>query len=140
MVAFNKFDTFVADVANKAHNLGADTLKIMLTDVAPIRGNQYRPNIAEIAVGNGYVAGGNAVAIASSAQVGGVYKLIASVNTAFVAAGGAFAQFRYAVLYNDTASNKNLIGWWDFGSEINLPDGNTFTVSYDPSLGILELT
>ena len=36
MATFNKFNAFVADVANKTHNLGADTLKVMLTNTAPV--------------------------------------------------------------------------------------------------------
>lgn len=35
MVAFNKFQVFVENVAEKVHNLGADTLKIALSNTAP---------------------------------------------------------------------------------------------------------
>ena len=59
MASFNKFNAFVADVANKVHNLGADTLKIMLTNTAPAAGNAIKTDITEIAAGNGYAAGGS---------------------------------------------------------------------------------
>ena|SRR5215471_21079526 len=139
MATFNKFNQFVADAANKVHNLGSDALKIMLTDVAPVATNTVKSNITEIAAGNGYTAGGNAVAIASSVQTGGLYKLLPSANPVWTAAGGAIAQFRYAVLYNSTPAAGNLIGWWDVGAETNIPNGNTFTANLDATNGIIQL-
>jgi len=42
-------------------------------------------------------------------------------------------------LYNDTATNKELIGWWDYGSAITLASGETFTVDFDATNGVLTL-
>jgi hypothetical protein len=138
MASFNKFNAFVADVANKVNNLGADTLKIMLTDVAPVTTNSVKANLTEIAAGNGYAAGGTAVTITSSSQSGGTYKLVGN-NVTFTASGGSLAQFRYAVIYNSTAASGNLIGWWDYGTEVNVTNGNAFQVQLDAVNGILQL-
>jgi hypothetical protein len=138
MASFNKFNAFVADVANKVHNLGSDTLKVMLTDTAPVATNSIKSNITEISAGNGYSAGGTAATITSSSQSSGLYKLIGN-NVTFTASGGSIAQFRYAVLYNSTPANGNLIGWWDYGSEVNVTNGNSFQVQFDQTNGILEL-
>src|SRR5258708_16180036 len=138
MASFNKFNAFVADVANKVHNLGSDTLKIMLSNTAPAAGNAIKTDITEIAAGNGYAAGGSAVTITSSAQSSGTYKLVGN-NVTFTAAGGTIATFRYAVIYNSTAASGNLIGWWDSGAGQSITTGNTFTVGLDGTLGILEL-
>jgi hypothetical protein len=138
MAAFNKFNAFVADIANKIHNLGSDTLKVMLSDVAPVAGNTVKANITEIAAGNGYSAGGTAITITSSAQTSGLYKLIGS-NVTFTASGGSIAQFRYAVIYNSTPASGNLIGWYDYGAELNITSGNSFTVQFDQTNGILQL-
>jgi hypothetical protein len=138
MASFNKFNAFVADVANKVHNLGSDTLKIMLTDVAPVATNSIKSNISEIGAGSGYVIGGTAVTITSSAQSSGTYKLVGN-NVTFTASGGAIAQFRYAVIYNSTAASGNLIGWWDYGTEVNVTNGNSFQVQLDQVNGILQL-
>jgi hypothetical protein len=138
MASFQKFNAFVADVANKVHNFGADTLKILLTDTAPVATNAIKANLTEIGAGNGYAAGGTAVTITSSAQSGGTYKLIGN-NVTFTASGGSIAQFRYAVIYNATAASGNLIGWWDYGTEVNVTNGNAFQVQLDAVNGILQL-
>ncbi|HEY4406128.1 MAG TPA: hypothetical protein VGN55_15885 [Xanthobacteraceae bacterium] len=138
MASFQKFNAFVADVAIKVHNLGSDTLKILLTDTAPVATNAIKANLTEIGAGNGYAAGGTAVTITSSAQSGGTYKLIGN-NVTFTASGGSIAQFRYAVIYNATAASGNLIGWWDYGTEVNVTNGNAFQVQLDAVNGILQL-
>src|ERR1700693_4981886 len=138
MASFNKFNAFVADVANKVHNLGADTLKIMLTNTAPAAGNAIKTDITEITAGNGYGAGGTAVTITSSAQSSGTYKLVGN-NVTFTAAGGTIATFRYAVIYNSTAASGSLIGWWDYGTTVSVTSGNSFQVQLDAANGILQL-
>ena len=139
MAAFNKFNSFVEALAEKVHNLGSDTLKVMLTNTAPVATNSIKTNITEISAGNGYTAGGNTAAVTSSAQTSGTYKLVLGDPATFTASGGSIGPFRYAVLYNDTATNKELIGWWDYGSSITLASGESFTVDFDPTTGVLTL-
>ncbi len=125
-------------MANKVHNLGSDTLKIMLTNVAPSASNAVKADITDIAAGNGYSAGGSAVTITSSSQTAGTYKLIGNSVT-FTASGGSIATFRYAVIYNSTAASGNLIGWWDYGAAVSVTNGNSFQVQLDGTNGILQL-
>lgn len=138
MASFNKFNSFVEAVAEKVHNLGSDSLKVMLVNSAPVATNTQKSNLTDISAGNGYTAGGSAVTITTSAQTSGTYKLVGNDLT-FTASGGSIGPFRYAVLYNDTATNKELIGWWDYGSSITLANGETFTVDFDGTNGILQL-
>lgn len=138
MAAFNKFQSFVEAVAEKVHNLGADTLKVLLTNSAPVNTNTVKANLTEISAGNGYTAGGTAASISSSAQSSGTYKLVLA-DVVFTASGGSIGPFRYAVLYNDTATNDELIGWWDYGSSITLASGETFTVDFDATNGVLTI-
>lgn len=139
MVAYNKFNSFIEAVMEKVHNLGSDTLKIMLTNVAPVATNTVKANLTEIAAGNGYTAGGTALTGITSSQTSGTYKLVAS-DVVFTAAGGSIGPFRYAVLYNDTAINDELIAWWDYGLSITLLSTETFTVDFDPTNGVLQAT
>lgn len=139
MAAFNKFQSFVEALAEKVHNLGADTLKVLLTNTAPVNTNTVKANLTEISAGSGYTAGGSAASITSSAQSAGTYKLVLG-DVTFTASGGTIGPFRYAVLYNDTATNDELIGYWDRGSSLTLADGDSFTVDYDPTNGVLTIT
>lgn len=137
MAVFNKFNAFVEDVAEKVHNLGADTLKVALTNTAPVATNTVIANITQIANGNGYTTGGATVTVTASAQTSGTYKLTG--NDVVFTATGSMGPFRYVVLYNSTPVNGNLIGWYDYGSSITLASGETFTVDFDQVNGILQL-
>jgi len=131
MAAYNKFNVFVENLAEKVHNLGADTLKIMLVNSpAPAATNSVKADLTEISAGNGYTAGGTAVTVTGSSQSSGTYTLTQSADVVFTASGGSVGPFRYAVLYNDTPTSPAdpLIGWWDYGSAVTLADGETFTV------------
>lgn len=138
MASFTKFNAFVADVANKVHNLGSDTLKIMLSNTLPTASNAVKADITEISAGNGYSSGGMSVTGITSTQSSGTYKLVASADPSFTASG-AVGPFQYAVLYNSTAASGNLIGWWDRGSALTLANADTFTVDLDQTNGILQL-
>ena len=140
MAVFNKFNAFVEHVAEKVHNLGADTLKVMLTNTAPVAGNTVFADLVEITAGNGYTATGTATTITSSAQTSGTYKLVIT-DIVWTAAGGTIGPFRYAVLYNDTPTSPAdpLIGWYDYGSAISLLTGETLTVDFDATNGVLTL-
>lgn len=131
MAAYNKFNPFIEAVFEKKHDFSADTFKILLTNVAPVATNSVKANLTEIAAGNGYTAGGAAVTISASSETGGSYTATLTGNTVFTAAGGNIASFRYAVLYNDTALNDELVCWWDYGSSISPADTETFTVNTD---------
>lgn len=138
MATFNKFNSFVEALAEKVHNLGSDTLKVMLTNTAPAAANAVKADITEIAAGNGYVAGGTQATQVSSSQASGLYKLVLN-DVTFTASGGTIGPFRYVVLYNATAVNGELIGWYDYGSSITLNAGESLTVDFDATNGVLTI-
>lgn len=140
MAAFQKFHAFVEALAEKKHNLGSDTLKVYLSNDTPsASADAVKADLAEITVGvDGYTAGGNTCSITSSAQTTGTYKLVLG-DPATWTSTGTLGPFRYAVLYNDTASNDELIGYWDYGAVITLANGETFKVDFDPTSGVLTL-
>ena len=136
MATFTKFYSFIEAVMEKKHNLGSDTLKVMLTNTAPSLSNTVKADITEISAGNGYTAGGATLTLTSSSQSSGLYTLIVADGT-WTASGGSIATFRYAVVYNDTATNDELIGYVDYGFGISITTGNTFTFDVDSTTGLL---
>lgn len=134
---FYKFNSFVEAEAEKVHNLQSDTLKVMLSNVAPLATNSQKSHITEIAASNGYPAGGTQATQVSSQQTNGLYRLIIN-DVVFTPSGGNIPQFRYAILYNDTAVNDELIGYHDYGSGISPAVGEPFTVDYDGTTGVLD--
>lgn len=140
MATYNKFYCTVEDLAEKVHNLGADTLKVVLTNTVPVNTNTILANITQIANGNGYTTGGATATISSSAQTTGTYKLVLA-DVVWTASGGTIGPFRYAVLYNDTPTSPAdpLIGWWDYGSAVTLAIGESFTVDFDATNGVLTI-
>jgi hypothetical protein len=138
LATYTKFQPFVELLAEKSFNLGSDTLKVMLCNTAPVNTNAQKSDLTEISAGNGYTAGGTASSISSSAQTSGTYKLVIG-DVTFTASGGSIGPFRYAVLYDDTATNDELIGFWDYGSAVTLASGESFTVDFDAANGVLTI-
>lgn len=141
MATFNKFNSFVEAVAEKVHNLGSDTLKVALTNTAPSASQTVFEPVTlhpPPAAANGYTTGGHTSAIVSSAQTGGTYKFVFT-DVVITATAGGIGPFRYVVLYNDTASGDELIGWFDYGSSLTLNSGESLTVDFDGSNGVLTI-
>lgn len=139
MAAFNKFEAFSEHLAEKVHDLNADTIKAYLSNGAPdAAADAVKADLAEIAGGNGYTAGGHDTQNITS-RTGGVTSVVAT-DIVITAAGGAVGPFRYAPHYNDTPSSPAdpLIGWWDYGSAITLNDGESFTIDYGASMFTLS--
>jgi hypothetical protein len=139
VATFTKFHSFLEALAEKVHNLGSDTLKVMLTNTAPVATNTIKTNITDItAVGTDYPAGGKQATLVTSAQNTGTYKLVLN-DVDFGPVAASVGPFQYAVLYNDSATNKELIGWWDNAAPVTLTAGQSFKVDFDPSTGVLTL-
>jgi len=139
MAAFQKFQPFVEALANKGHDLANDTLKVALTNTQPTAAAGVFGDITEVAAGNGYTAGGNVTTTVSSSQTDGTYRLVLQDPATWTAAGGVVGPFQWAILYNDTAANKDLVGYWNYGAPVTLADGESFSVDFDASTGVLTL-
>lgn len=138
MPALTKVHSFVEAVGQKKHNLHADTLKWMLTNVAPTTASAVKADITEIAPGNGYAAGGAQQPNNTFTQAAGLAKLLGD-TTVITASGGPIGPFRYAVLYNDTALNDEVIGFADYGQAITLQAGESINIKNVAANGILQL-
>ncbi len=126
MPAFQRIDSFVEALAEKTHNLGSDTLKVALTNTAHTSTWTQLSDLTEISYSN---LSARTITTSSSAQTAGLYKLVLADLT--LTATGAVGPFRYVYIYNDTATNDELIGYYDFGSSLSLVSGQTFVIDFD---------
>lgn len=135
MASFVKFQPFVEALAEKVHNLGSDQLAVALTNTAPNATDDMLADITQISYTN---LSSRNLTTSSSAQASGTYKLVLA-DLVLTASGGSVGPFRYVVIYNDTATNDELIGYYDYGSSITLADGETLTIDFDGTNGVLQL-
>lgn len=135
MASFVKFDSFVEAVAEKQHNLGSDQLTLALTNTAPSAANTQLSDITQITYTN---LSSRNLTTTSSAQVSGLYKLVVSDIT-LTSTGGSTGPFRYVVVYNSTSAGGLLIGYYDYGSSISLLAGESLTVDFDQTNGLLTI-
>jgi hypothetical protein len=134
MATYNKFQDFSEQLVRGVHDWDANTFKIALTNTLPVNTqvsldtvtNHPAPTAA-----NGYTAGGTATTIAVSETSG--TTTVTGTQVVFTATAGGIGPFRYAILYNDTATSPAdaLIAWWDYASSITLADTETFTVKFN---------
>ncbi len=141
MATFVKFNPFSAAIAHGKHNLGANTFYVQLLATAPDAANAVETDLpADLSSGHGYTAGGLTCGTAvSSAQTGGVYKLCIA-DKVIAASSGTIGPFQYAVLLNNSAANKDLIGYYNYEAAITLQEGEVFTINFDDANGVLTLT
>ena len=129
MATYTKFQDFSQQLVEGIHDWNAHTFKVMLTLTAPVVTNTVKADLTDIAAGNGYTAGGAATTIATSETTG--TTTVTGTEITWTASGGAIANFRYAVLYNDTSASDNLVAFWDYGSTVTVSTGETFNIKFN---------
>lgn len=135
MASFTKIDSFVEKLAEKSFNLGSDTLTVALTNTAHTSTWSQLSELTQVSYTN---LSTRAITTASSAQTAGTYKLTLT-DLVLTSTGGITGPFRYVYIYDDTATNDELIGYYDYGSSITLQAGDTFTIDFDGSNGALTI-
>lgn len=140
MTAFTKLNGFVENLAEKVFNLGSDTLTVALSNTAP--GSEGTPptgtaancklsNVTQVSYTN---LSARTLTVTGSSQTSGTYSLVVS-DLVLTASGGSVATFRYIYIYDDTATNDELIGYYDYGAGgVTLANGETFTLDFGTEL------
>jgi hypothetical protein len=139
MATLTKFEKFSENLGKGVFNLSTDQLKIALTNTAPnaATAGVYTDIVSPIAGTNLDGATPFNVTTTSFAQTGGTAKLVLADLT--LTATGSVGPFQYVVLYSDTASNKELIGYYDYGSAVTLSTNDTFKVDWDGTNGAITI-
>ena len=131
---WNKFQDFSEQLSRGVHDFDAHTFKIALTNTAPVATQvslDTVTNHAAPAAANGYTAGGTATTISISETTG--TTTVSGTQVVFTATAGGIGPFRYAVLYNDTATSPAdaLIAYFDYAASITLGDTETLTIKFN---------
>lgn len=134
MATFSKYSDFVEQLCNGVHNFSSHTFKVALSNGTPSAAHATLSAITELTTANGYTAGGLATTIGVS-ETGGTVTVTAT-DPAVWTASGAGITFRYAALYNDTATSPAdaLVAYWDNGSSSTVTSGNTLQVDFAAAL------
>ena len=132
MANYVKYQCFVEDLAEKKHNLASDTLKVALSNASNAPSASADVKLADINTVSVTNLDSVTLTVSSSGQTSGTYKLVLADKT--MTASGAVGPFQYVIIYNDTASNKELICWYDYGSEVTLAKDDTFKLDFGTEL------
>lgn len=131
--AFNKFQDFSEQLAKGVHVFGTHTFKVALTNTAPLA-TQTTWNLTDHpapAAVNGYPAGGAAITVTIAEAAG--TTTVQGAQVVFTATAGGIGPFRYAVIYNDTATAPAdaALAWLDYGAALTLGDTETLTIKFN---------
>lgn len=128
----NKFWSFseylCGAVAGQSISVASDVFKVMLTNKEPNARQRKYADVAgnEVADGNGYTKGGVVCQLTAANHSGSETISAADVN--FKASKDSVGPFRYAVLYDDTPSDKPLLCWFDYKETVALRKGEQITI------------
>lgn len=138
MATYNKINQFVEDLAHGVHDLSSDQLVVALTAAAnaPVATNSVLADLTEISYTN---LSSRNITTSSSSQSSGSYTLVLA-DLQLDASGGSVATFRYVAIYNDTPGTPQdpLICWYDNGGDVDLADGESFTIDFGAQLFTLS--
>lgn len=139
MATFNLINDWLDNMVENA-DLASDQFTVALSNTAP--GSEVTPptgdgdgvlaNVTEVAYTN---LSSRNITTASSTQTAGTYSLVLT-DLVLTASGGAVAQFRYVYIYDDTVTvpADPLVCYYDYGSALDLADGETLTIDFGASL------
>jgi hypothetical protein len=132
MATFNKSNQFVEDLCKGVHNFTSDatstiTVALCAAANAPVAANSVLADLTQVEYTN---LSSRVVTGVTAEQTTGTVALTGT--DLVLTASGAVATFRYVALYNDdpTSPADPLIGWYDYGSDVTLANGETFTIDF----------
>lgn len=131
MATFNKFQQFVENLGKGVHNFTSDstcTVTVALTAAAnaPVATNSVLADLTVVSYTN----------LSTRVMTGITWEHTTGTahmtgDDLTLTASGDVATFRYVVLYDDdpTSPADPLIGWWDYGSDVTMHNGETFVIN-----------
>lgn len=130
-----KVQSFIENLAEKQVDLSGNGITVALTNTAH---TSTWDELADLTQVSYTYCSSRVVTVTSSAQTAGTYKLVLQ-DLVLTASGGSVGPFRYLYLYDDNSTGDKLIGYYDYGSSITLASGESLTLDFDATNGVLTI-
>jgi hypothetical protein len=132
---FQRIDKFTSDLSLKVHHLAADQMAVALSNTAVDNTDELLSDVVQIAYTN---LSSRQLGADPGSSAGGTYTMKRQ-NITMTSTGGTTGPFRWVVIYNDAAPQKNLVGYYDWGSALTLENGDSLTIQFDATSGLLQV-
>lgn len=138
MATYNKFNAAIEHIYEGVHNFATAALTVALCTHANIPAYTTAAVLADITPIAYTNLSARVLTQSSSAQTSGTYKLV--IADLVLTASGAVATFRHVVIYNDTPTSPAdpLVCGFDHGSDVTLANGETYTLDFDGTNGLIQ--
>ena len=132
MATYNKFQCFLKDFVDGKHDFTTATLKVALSSAANAPSASADVKLADITTIAAPAVDNATLTTSSSGWAAGAFAVVVADLT--MTASGSVGPFQYVIIYNDTATNKELICFFDYDSEVTLASGDTFKLDFGTEL------
>lgn len=146
MALFTKINGYVEHLHEGNHDFSSDQLFVALSNTEPTADGVQASTAAavlatvtEIAYTNLPVQNSRRITTTSSGQTNGTYRLVLEDLTVR-AIGGVPPAFQYVYIVNENSSpaTNALIGYYDYGDELVLEDGQALIINFDAVNGLFS--
>lgn len=134
MANFVKINSFVENLAEKKIDLSGAGLTVALTNTAHTAAWDELADLTQVSYTN---LSARVITVSASSQTAGTYKLVC--DDLILTASGAVGPFQYIYIYDDGSTGDKLICYYDYGSAVTLASGDTFTINFDGTNGVLTI-
>jgi len=134
VVALTLYPSFVEGKNEGKHNLQTDQIMVAFTNAAP---NPAHTVLADLSPINHANMSSRVLSMVSSSMSGGTYRFIVADNT-ITSSGGSSGPYQHIHIYNNTATNKDLIAYGSFAAAKTLEDTDQQVLDFDGTEGLLK--
>lgn len=141
---FTFYDSFAEAPLEKIHNFGSDALTVALSNTAGdiVTANHSQLSTITQIIYTNVSTSPNAsrvLGLTSSSQSAGTYSFIIPDMT-ITAVTGAIPTFQYVIVYNDTATNDELVGFLDYGTPLDIALDESLLLDFSAVSGLFQAT
>lgn len=137
MATFGKYQDTVQQMWSATHNLTAagHTIRAAIHSDAPSASGDTELGTLSQITGTGYTAGGEDTQNDMTETTG--TATWTGVDVVWTAGAADWGAGRYVSLHNDNSSTDKLLGYWDYGGNFTVGNGETFTLNFGASVATL---